>query len=147
MFSYEFPIVAAQTAVYAYELTRDVDALAAARNWAVNIRAQMPPSCGRRWGKEIAEVLPEATIRGGTYAENYGRVISFFLHLHRATGDEQELNTAVALADEAIGKLYQNGWFRGHPAKPYYESTDGVAYLLYALVELALHPKELPANL
>jgi len=147
MFSYEFPIIAAQTAVYAYELTQDAAALEAARNWAVNIQAQMPPSCGRRWGKEIAEALPEATIRGGTYAENYGRVISFFLHLHRATGDERELNTAVALADEAIEKLYQNGWFRGHPAKPYYESTDGVAYLLYALVELALHPKELPANL
>ncbi len=147
MFSYEFPVVAAQTAVYAYEVTDDADALQAARNWATNIRAQMPPSNGRRWAKEIAEALPDATAKGGTYAENYGRTISFFLHLHRATGDSEDLETAVALADEAVDKLYENGWFKGHPAKPYYESTDGVAYLLYALVELASYPKELPANL
>jgi len=25
---------------------------------------------------------------------------------------------------------------RGHPAKPYYEATDGVGFLLYALLEL-----------
>jgi hypothetical protein len=147
MFSYEFPLIAAQTAVYAFELTGDKIALEAARHWATNIRGQMPPSCGRRWGKEIAEALPEATAKGGTYAENYGRAISFFLHLHHATGDEQDLETAVALADEAMDKLYENGWFKGHPAKPYYESTDGVAYLLYALVELAVFPKKLPANL
>ncbi len=147
MFSYEFPIVAAQTAVYAYALTGDEAAFEAARNWAVNIRAHMPPSCGRRWGQEIAEALPEAEAKGGTYAENYGRAISFFLHLYRATGDERDLAMAVTLADEAVEKLYENGWFKGHPAKPYYESTDGVAYLLYALIELSLHPKELSPNL
>ena len=35
-----------------------------------------------------------------------------------------------------MSKLYYNGLFRGHPAKPYYEATDGVGFLLYALLEL-----------
>jgi hypothetical protein len=147
MYSYEFSMLAAQTAVYAYELTKDQDALQAAKNWAAHIRAQMPPSNGRRWNTEIEDALPEAAAKGGTYAENYGRAISFFLHLHRATNNSDDFDTAVSLADEAIEKLYENGWFKGHPAKPYYSSTDGVAYLLYALVELAQHPRKLQSNL
>ena len=147
MYSYEFPIIAAQTAIYAHELTGDAAALASAKHWAENIRAEMPPGTGRRWHDEILETLPETAQTGGTYAENYGRAISFFLGLHRATGDDADLNTAIDLADEAMDKLYINGWFRGHPAKPYYESTDGVAYLLYALLELSAHPDVLPVNL
>lgn len=147
MFSYEFPILAAQTSVYAYELTGDKDALESAVNWATAIRAALPPDAGRRWRKEIFEALPEAEEKGGTYAENYGRAISFFLHLHYATKDAECLSTAIALADEAMDKLYVNGWFKGHPAKPYYETTDGVAYLLYALLELAQYPKIMEPNL
>lgn len=40
------------------------------------------------------------------------------------------------MADEAIEKLYFNGLFKGHPAKPYYEAMDGVGYLLYSLITL-----------
>ena len=69
------------------------------------------------------------------------------MHLYRPTGDVQDLETAVDLADEAIDKLYGDRWFKGHPAKLYYESMDGVAYLLYALLGLVAHPKKLPANL
>jgi hypothetical protein len=147
MFSYEFPIVAAQTSVYAYELTGDQDALQSAVNWAIAIQAALPPDAGRRWRAEIFAALPEAQKKGGTYAENYGRAISFFLRLHSATKNADYLDAALGLADEAIDKLYVNGWFKGHPAKPYYESTDGVAYLLYALLELAEYPKRLPPNL
>jgi hypothetical protein len=148
MYSYEFPLIAAQTAVYAYEVTRDAAALDSARHWAVNIRQELPPNAGRRWGDELLEALPELKRTGGTYAENYGRAISFFLGLHRATGDDADLETAQELADEAIEKLCtEDGWFRGHPAKPYYESTDGVGYLLYALLELSAHPKRLSPNL
>ena len=114
MFSYEFPIVAAQTAVYAYEATSDPVALESARNWAKNLRADLPPGLGRRWAKETLGALPEAARTGGTYAENYGRAASFFLHLHHATKDPADLATAIALADEAIDKLYENGWFKGH---------------------------------
>lgn len=147
MFSYEFPVIAAQTAVYAYDVTKDPQALESAQHWATAIRAQMPPSNGRRWAKEVAEALPDAVKTGGTYAENYGRAISFFLSLYRAAGNPEDFATAVALADEAMDKCYQDGWFKGHPAKPYYESTDGVAYLMYALLELAEYPKPLGVNL
>ena len=38
--------------------------------------------------------------------------------------------------EEAVAKLFTNGIFRGHPAKPYYENTSGVGLLLFALLEL-----------
>ena len=147
MYSYEFPLIAAQTAVYAYEITGDQAALQSARNWATNIRAELPPGTGRRWRDDLLKALPEIEMTGGTYAENYGRSISFFLGLYRATNDRDDLKTAIALADEAMAKLYTDGWFRGHPAKPYYESTDGVAYLMYALLEMSAYPNKLPVNL
>ncbi|NUN96248.1 MAG: hypothetical protein HUU16_08740 [Candidatus Omnitrophica bacterium] len=147
MFSYEFPVEAAQATMYAYQVTGDPTALVAARNWAAEIRKALPPGMGRRWRQETADALPSAEGAGGTYAENYGRSISFFLNLHQTTGNPEDLDTALQLADDAIEKLYENGWFKGHPAKPYYEATDGVAYLLYALLELAVHPARLPMNL
>lgn len=147
MFSYEFPLAAAQTYVYAYEVTGDADALLGAKRWARHIRASMPPDIGRRWKREAVAAMPEAAAKGGAYADGYGRAISFFLHLHRATGAAEDLETAVALADEAVEKLYENGWFKGHSGKPYYETTDGVGTLLYALLELAEHPRRLPSNL
>lgn len=148
MFSYEFPDIAAQTAVDAFERTGEAEALVIAQNWARAVRKHLPPSDGYRWKKELLEALPMSAQIGGTYAESYGRYASFFLHLHHATGNPADLETAGALADEALAKLTDtNGWLRGHPAKPYYESTDGVAYLLYALLELAEYPKLLPANL
>ncbi|MCC6143236.1 MAG: hypothetical protein IT368_05470 [Candidatus Hydrogenedentes bacterium] len=143
MFSYEFPMIAAQSAVYAWEVAEDPVALESAKHWAQNIRRELPPHAGRRWRKEILAALPEAAAKGGTYAENYGRAISFFLHLHYATKDAADLETAVALADEAMEKLYTNGWFKGHPAKPYYENTDGVGLLMYALLELSAYPNRM----
>lgn len=147
MFSYEFPLIAAQTSLYAWELTGDRDALSSARNWGRNIRGALPVADGRRWRKELEDAMPDAVKTGGTYAENYGRAISFFLRLHRATKDDADLELAHDLAREAIDKLVESGWVKGHPAKPYYESTDGVGFLLYALLELAEHPAALPPNL
>ncbi|MCP4455511.1 MAG: hypothetical protein GY809_28975 [Planctomycetes bacterium] len=46
------------------------------------------------------------------------------------------MEQAQQMADEAVKKLFVNGIFRGHPAKPYYESMDGVGYLLNALLDL-----------
>ena len=80
--------------------------------------------------------MPEVLKTGGVYAENYGRAISFYVHLYRAANDEKYLRLAEGLAREAIDKLYENGLFKGHPAKPYYEACDGVGLLLWALLEL-----------
>ncbi|MBI2435509.1 MAG: hypothetical protein HYV26_21865 [Candidatus Hydrogenedentes bacterium] len=147
MYSYEFPMTAAQTSLYAWELSQDPRCLDAARHWAGHIRQDFPPNEGRRWGSELRQALPALEQTGGTYAENYGRAISFFLRLHVATGEPAALDTARGLAREALAKLSENGWIKGHPAKPYYESTDGVAYFLYALLELAAYPEKLPPNL
>lgn len=147
MFSYEFPILAAQSALYAYEVTGDEAALESAKNWAVNINSAMPPAYGRRWGAELEAAIPGSTAMGGTYAENYGRCISFFIGLHDVTKDPAHLETAHWLARDAIDKLVENGWVKGQPAKHYYEAVDGVGFLLYALLELAEYPERLPANL
>jgi hypothetical protein len=56
--------------------------------------------------------------------------------LYRATKNEHYLGLATQLANEATDKLFHNGIFVGHPAKPYYETTDGVGILLLALLEL-----------
>ncbi len=146
MFSYEFPLVAAQTAVRAYDLTGDPEALTAAKRWAEHIRKDLPVNVGRRWKKELHEAVPAWAETGGGYAECYGRAIAFFLALHRATGNEADRATAREIADDAIAKLYKNGWFTGHPATPYYETVYGVPTLLYALLELAAHTEKAGTN-
>jgi len=147
MFSYEFPLVAAQTAVYAYELTGHETALASARAWATHIAADWPPGPGRRWGDELTAALPSDTPEGGTYAENYGRAISFYLRLHYATKDATYLARANSLANTAVGTLFDHGVIKGHPAKSVYQTTDGVGFLMYALLELAAYPRRLAVNL
>ncbi|MBN2375124.1 MAG: hypothetical protein JXD22_01890 [Sedimentisphaerales bacterium] len=142
MFTYEFPLIAAQTSLYAYEVSdigggvHDPELLAIAYHWAEVIEKNLPPYLGRRWKEEVEASMPDVLLTNGTYAENYGRAISFFVHLYRATQDNHHLQMAEYIATEAIQKLYTNGIFKGHPAKPYYQSNDGVGFLLYALLEL-----------
>jgi len=118
MYSYDQPLVAALACIYAYELTGEAVWLGGAQRWARHIRANFPPAIGRRWRKEIEAEMPDAIDSGGGYAEGYGRAISFFVRLHRATGAAADLDTARYLADDAIEKLYENGWFKGHAGKP-----------------------------
>jgi hypothetical protein len=84
--------------------------------------------------------LPLTLYTGGNYAEDYGRTVSFFVHLYHATGQAHYLQTAEQVAHDSIDNLYVNGLFRGHPAKPYYEATQGVGILLHASMELDAHP-------
>jgi hypothetical protein len=146
IYSYEFPLIAAQSYIYAYELMArdgkdDRDLLAAVRLWANLIESNLPPKTGRRWKKELEEAMPELRHTGGSYAEDYGRTISFFIHVYHATKEEHYLRIAKKVAHEAIDKLYVNGLFKGHPAKPYYESTNGVGILLHALMEMDALPE------
>ncbi|MGI9456378.1 MAG: hypothetical protein ACR2NU_07440 [Aeoliella sp.] len=154
MYTWEFPLIAAQASIYAYELTeeahrsKDEELITIARQWGEVIEKNSPPYLGRRWKQELEKGFPEISESGGTYAENYGRAISFFVHLYQATGDQKYLILAEQLAQEAVDKLYVEvdldgvdgdttyGIFRGHPAKPYYQSNDFVGILLYALLEL-----------
>jgi hypothetical protein len=56
--------------------------------------------------------------------------------MYANTGEEVNLDDARRFAQEAVSKLYYKGLFRGHPARPYYATTDGVGYLLVALLQL-----------
>ncbi|HXJ60024.1 MAG TPA: LamG-like jellyroll fold domain-containing protein [Verrucomicrobiae bacterium] len=146
IFSYEFPLITAQSFVYAYELTLtngigDAELLTAIRRWAGLIEKQLPPKAGRRWKKELEEAMPQLRYSDGSYAEDYGRTVSFFVHAYHATKDEQYLTVAKEVARLAIDRLYVNGLFKGHPAKPYYEATNGVGILLHALMELDALPE------
>lgn len=142
IYSYEFAPIAAQSCIYAYELTAgpdtkgDPELLAVALRWADVLERNLPPKPGRRWKKELEEAMPELRHTGGSYAEDYGRAISFFVHVYHATKDPRHLKLAEKVAHEAIDKLYVNRLFKGHPAKPYYEATNGVGILLHALLEL-----------
>jgi hypothetical protein len=131
---YQYPIYTAQAYAYAFELTNEIEFMRAAERFAAWID-KTPPGMietGNTWYSDYSEGVG----RQGTYADKYGRTISFFLHLYVLTGEGGYLDNARAMADSAIDKLYYKGLFRGHPAKPYYEAIDGVGYLLYALLQL-----------
>lgn len=141
IYSYEFTLAAAQAAITAYEVSvsdgrPDPELLKIARRWGQVVEQALPPKSSRRWKGELEGALPKIKETGGVYAEDYGRAISLFVHLYRATDDRHYLDLAEKLATEAVTKLYRNGLLVGHPAKPYYECTDGVGLLLEALLEL-----------
>lgn len=131
---YEHPIPTAEEYAYAALVTGDPELRDTAEKFARWIRQEFPPRrCDTNsWYRGYAEDFAPQ----GTYAGLYGQTISFFLQMYLVTGDAADLKSARAVADEAIAKLYCNGLFRGHPAKPYYEAMDGVGQLLYALLEL-----------
>jgi len=131
---YEHPIATAQAYAAAARMTGDAQLLEAAGRWAACIRRELPPRACRQ--ETWYDAYAKAWAPHGTYAEHYGRTISFFLAMHRLTRQQQHLDAARQVAREAVSKLYYRGLLRGHPAKPYYESIDGVGYLLVALVQL-----------
>lgn len=88
----------------------------------------------RRWA-EIIRRSPPAE-RSAAYAEQYGRCISFLTRAARALGDQRYAALARDLADEAVTRLPENGWFQGAPGSHLYEAVDGVGYLFLALIEL-----------
>ena len=130
----EYPIYAAQSYAYAYGVTGDETMLDTARKWADFIRAN-PPENGCRtdtWYELYARLFSKY----GTFAGHYGRAISFYVHLYAHTGDSIYLDDARKLGREAVSKLYYNGLFRGHPARPYYCAVDDVGQLLAGLIQL-----------
>jgi hypothetical protein len=149
LYSYEFPLVAAQSYAYAAELTGDEDMKKAVERWAKVISKDLPPKTGRRWKANLKEALPNLDEAHGTYAENYGRAISFFVHASHVLDRPEYLDTAKSIARDAIERLHHpaSGLFLGHAAKGTYEATDGVGYLLYALLELAVYPEIWEPNL
>jgi len=131
---YEHPLATAQAYAYAAALTKDTLLLQTARRWADLIRRQFPPRRCRH--KTWYDGYARQYAPHGTYAGNYGRAISFFLQMHRLSGQKADRDFAETIGREAVSKLVYRGLIRGHPAKPYYESADDVGLLLRALVQL-----------
>jgi hypothetical protein len=131
---YQFAVYTAQAYIYAFQITKDPEFLTVAKRFATWIQKTPPGTVETEnaWYKNYSNNKGMM----GTYAGKYGRTISFYLHLYILTSDQQYFNEAQQFADMAIKKLYKNGIFKGHPAKPYYEAMDGVGYLLYSLLQL-----------
>jgi hypothetical protein len=131
---YEHPLETAISYVRAAKLTDDPELALAAQRWATFISASLPAHSAETvsWYAEYG--TDWATY--GTYAENYGKTIEFFIDMGELTGDHSYFSLARTVADEAVSKLYYNGLFRGHPCTPYYESSHGVGDLLGALMRL-----------
>jgi hypothetical protein len=77
--------------------------------------------------------VPEAK---HTPARVFGAVLDLMLDLHEDDGGKQWLPAAEAYAQQAIGKLYYNGLFRGATGLHYYESHLWVSHLVHALLRL-----------
>ncbi len=118
---YAYPLPAAQNYAYAMRGGKDPLLWKSALRWADWIERSLPANEGR-----------------GTYADQYGRCISFFLELYRHTGDEHYRETAFRIGHEALHHLDTGQLLKSHPNKPYWEAVDGIGLLLHGLLELAL---------
>ena len=76
-----------------------------------------------------------------SYAGQYGRCILFLIHAADALKQPELTTEARQLADEAVGRLYENGWFQGYADSHLYEAVDGVGELLLALMEVDIHKR------
>jgi hypothetical protein len=131
---YEQPLNTARAYARAAKLTGDPALVQAAQRWATFISQSLPagPCEAVSWYGEYArDWAPH-----GTYAENYGKAIEFFVDMAELTKDVGYVTLARSVANDAVSKLYYGGLFRGHPCKPYYEALDGVGDLLGALLRL-----------
>ncbi|MCA9448139.1 MAG: hypothetical protein KC931_13560, partial [Candidatus Omnitrophica bacterium] len=148
LYSYEMPLIAAQSYAYAAQLSDDPQLKKAVERWSIVIEKALPPKTGRRWKMNLEEALPQIRETGGTYAENYGRAISFFLDAALVLDRNDLKKKAEEIAREAIDHLRRedSGLFLGHAAKGTYEATDGVGCLLYALLQLDSYPEIGPPN-
>lgn len=79
----------------------------------------------------------------GTFAANYGQLISFFLAMEELTGDTGYRETAEQVADEAVRHLWTGTMFRGFAGRTHYTAVEGAGYLVQALLELDADPKKL----
>jgi len=116
---FEYPLESGVAYLMAFDATGDDWYLKEALRWGECYRRSMPPCEGK-----------------GTYAENYGKALSFFTQIAFRTGDASWLDAAQRLAKETIERMWTGRIFRGHPDKPYYEAADGVGFLVSGLLDV-----------
>ncbi len=138
---YEHPLATAETYARAATATGDAVLTEAAQRWGRVLHNALPPAACQEaswYGPYARDWAPH-----GTYAGLYAQTITCYLYLAQLNDKAQaHLQTAQAVADEAIARLYYRGLFRGHHVKPYYESIDGVGDLLQALQQLDTLPNQ-----
>ena len=88
------------------------------------------------------KLLP-ANGKHGTFAANYGQLISFFLAMEDLTGDASYRATAKQVADEAVHHLWTGTMLRGFAGRPHYTAIEGVGLLVQAFAELDADPENL----
>jgi hypothetical protein len=86
--------------------------------------------------------LPANGVRG-TFAANYGQVISFFVAMDQLTGNAAYRDAARQAADEAVQHLWAGTLFRGFANRTHYTAIEGAGYLVQALIELETDPAQL----
>ncbi len=79
------------------------------------------------------ELLPETE---HTRAQVFGTLVNLMVDMHEADGGEQWLPAAERYGQQAIGKLYYDGLFRGATNLCYYESELWVSNLVHSLLRL-----------
>jgi len=131
---YQFPLYTAGAFTRAYSLTKQPELLTAAERFAKWLDRTPPGTVETE--KTWYSPYTNGPGKRGTYAGKYGRAIQLYLQLYELTGKPTYFARARETADTATEKLYENGLFKGHPAKPYYEAIDGVGFLLQALMAL-----------
>ena len=88
------------------------------------------------------KLLP-ANGKHGTFAANYGQLISFFLAMEDLTGDGSYRTTAKQVADEAAHHLWTGSLLRGFSGRTHYTAIEGAGFLVQALAELDADPENL----
>jgi len=131
---YQYGIYTAEAFARAYGLTKRPELLTAAERFAAWLDRTPPGTVETE--KTWYSPYTNGPGKQGAYAGKYARAMFLYLRLYESTGKTLYLAKAREIADNAIDKLYVNGLFKGHSAKPYYEAVDGVGFLLQALMDL-----------
>jgi len=116
---HDYPMALAETCVSLFERTSDERFREGISRWAGVVEKNLPANGGK-----------------GAYAEHYGRCMHFLTRAAVVLHDEGLNSLAERVAEEAVGLLFTDGMFRGHPGEDRYDAVDGVGFLLLALLYL-----------
>ena len=114
---HDYPMALAETCVSLYQRAGDDHFREGIDRWAEVIEKSLPANGGK-----------------GAYAEHYGRCIHVLARAADVARDEGLHSLALRVAEEAVGVLFTDGMFRGHPGEDRYDAVDGVGFLLLALL-------------
>lgn len=116
--THDYPMAMAEACLTLYERTNEPLFREAVRRWA-----------------EIVSRSPRED-RPRAYADQYGQCIHFLIRAASQMDEDRWVADARRLADEAVERLYDNGWFQSFPDSHIYEAVGGVGDLFQALILL-----------